>query len=419
MHMEVRRFDTGTASVLDTVMRVTGYGAVYQSLEGHVPMSGAGVNAFCACCLAHPVVGAYCRYACRSATLQALASGEPHYQQCWAGLLFTTVPVAPGGRCVGGIEIGGFREEDASGETDKTIRDRLRAFPELDVAPILSRLGSLRPIGPQALRGLGFFLLETTFSSGLNTSRFFQKQHGRYLQQRRIAEAASALRKDEPAPNIVADTYQLLEHLQRGDGAGAMALISEYLARLLMASNWNLVKLRAHVRVLLAVMSSQSVLEGQPWAAVMSREMRYMLRIEEAGDPESICYEVAELVMRRFGGEAASAEWMEGPLVRRVMNWLQHHYHGGATLAEAARAVGASQSSIAHRLPVETGKSYVQLRMEVRIAEAKRLLATTDLELSAVAAACGFADQSHLTRAMKRGIGLTPGQFRRMLHATE
>ena len=30
-----------------------------------------------------------------------------------------------------------------------------------------------------------------------------------------------------------------------------------------------------------------------------------------------------------------------------------------------------------------------------------------------VAAACGFVDQSHLTRAFKRAFGMTPGVFRR------
>jgi AraC-like DNA-binding protein len=415
--MQTAASDTTLQTVLDTVARVSGYGGIYQPLEGRESVLGSKVNAFCVWCLNHPVVGAYCRYACRSATLQALASGEPHYQHCWAGLLCAVAPVAPRGICRGGIEMGGFYMEDAESEVEAAIRERLRAFAALDAAPFVERLTALQPIGTQALRGLGFFLLETTFSTGLNPARFFQRQQDRYLQQRHIAEAASKLRADDTVPHIVADAYQLLEHLQRGDRARAMALISEYLARLLMASNWNLVKLQAHVRVLLAVMSSQSVLDGETWPAVMNRELRCMTRIEAAADPESLCYEVAEFVMRHFRREPAS-DWREGPLGGRIMNWMQRHYAGCATIAEAARAVGASRSSIGHRLPEETGKTFAQLRMEVRLAEAKRLLATTDLELSAVAAACGFADQSHMTRAMKRAINLTPGQFRSLLHAS-
>jgi AraC-like DNA-binding protein len=37
------------------------------------------------------------------------------------------------------------------------------------------------------------------------------------------------------------------------------------------------------------------------------------------------------------------------------------------------------------------------------------------LSLSDVAAACGFADQSHLTRVFTRMVGVTPGAWRRAL----
>ncbi|MFF8405355.1 AraC family transcriptional regulator [Streptomyces sp. NPDC015684] len=36
----------------------------------------------------------------------------------------------------------------------------------------------------------------------------------------------------------------------------------------------------------------------------------------------------------------------------------------------------------------------------------------TDTVIAAVAEACGFADQSHLTLTMRRHLGLTPGALR-------
>lgn len=47
-----------------------------------------------------------------------------------------------------------------------------------------------------------------------------------------------------------------------------------------------------------------------------------------------------------------------------------------------------------------------------RIAQAKRLLGEGE-GVASVAAACGFADQSHLTTAFRRLVGLTPAQFAR------
>jgi AraC family transcriptional regulator len=62
-----------------------------------------------------------------------------------------------------------------------------------------------------------------------------------------------------------------------------------------------------------------------------------------------------------------------------------------------------------------TVRDYVQ---RVRVEEASRLLAEGE-PISAVALAVGYHDQSHLTRAFKKVMGLTPGVFRRESKATK
>lgn len=48
-----------------------------------------------------------------------------------------------------------------------------------------------------------------------------------------------------------------------------------------------------------------------------------------------------------------------------------------------------------------------------RIERAARLVRDTQEPLAAIAARCGFSDQSHLTRALRRHAGVTPGRARR------
>jgi AraC family transcriptional regulator len=50
-----------------------------------------------------------------------------------------------------------------------------------------------------------------------------------------------------------------------------------------------------------------------------------------------------------------------------------------------------------------------------RLEAVRRQLANPELTVAHVAAAAGFADQSHLTRAFKRFTGLTPGRYRTFL----
>jgi AraC-like DNA-binding protein len=413
--MVVSTFQKKIKDLLDSFGRISGQGAIYHPQDGGGVMFNAQTCAFCAYSLKHAVTGDYCRFACHGGAMQTLSSGEPDYQRCWAGLLIVTVAAAPRGAYRGGIESGGYIAEGERDDIEDMMQARLAAIPNVDPVPFLERIKSVRELSASALRGLGLLLLENTFSAGVNSSRFVQKQHARYEQQRQIADAYATLqgRRVTP-PDVLGDTYQLVAYLHRGDREGAMQFISEYLAKLLLISQWNLTRLRAHVRVLIAVITSQDVLGGMDWTAATSREMLAMARIEKASDVESICSEVAELVLAHFG--RLDAEDQSRVLLSdRVLAWLRGHYHEPATLRDAARAVGASVSAIAHRLPEETGKSYSRLRLELRISEAKRLLAETDMGISEIAETCGFSDQSHLTRCFRDAVNLTPGRFRALL----
>lgn len=404
-----------TNRLLEEIERLTSQGAVYQALYDDQQFCNRKVCNFCRRALAHPVAAALCRVACRNATVHAMASGEPCFYRCWANLLFVTIPIAPLNKCCGGVELGGFC---VAGEQND-IRDALiqvaGTWPNTTAGAFLDEIPSLRQITPNALRGLGTLVMETTFSTGINSSAFFSRQNEQYIQQRRIAEAFADIRKQETAPpDILGDTYQLLSFLTQKDNVGAMAFVSKYLAKLLMASNWDQTKLKAHVRVLLAVMTSQDILNGTPWAVATSREMRNMLRLENAATTEESCYEVAEWIQDYFKGHLPALQ--DGrSLLERVTNWLQSHYQDNISLATASRAIGISASTLVHRLRREAGKTFKQLLTEIRISEAKKLLATTSLGLSEVGDTCGFFDQSHFTREFKRAINLTPGQFRKLL----
>jgi AraC-like DNA-binding protein len=61
-----------------------------------------------------------------------------------------------------------------------------------------------------------------------------------------------------------------------------------------------------------------------------------------------------------------------------------------------------------------TGLTPRQQQMLARLRQARTLLGE-GVALSAAAAACGFADQSHLNRVFKRWMGVPPGRYRAQL----
>ncbi len=417
------KFRDSVAHVLRTVSDLTGNGAIYQDMQSVFHLRHDRLCAFCATCLECEDTGSYCRHAMRSAAMASFASGEPYFYHCWAGLLFTAVSVAPHHRCGGVLELGGFFASGEYAVFHDSLSHHLAALAEPVRGRLLRAADSIRPISPGALRGLGYLLMETTCSHGLNSSDFVQEQNRRYCQQREIAEALQDARQAGagPAtsvspgpPGIPADIYPLLTYLQQNDREQARRFVSEYLARLLMASNWDLRRLKAHLRLLLAALTSEAILQGESWAAATSRELQQMIRLESADNTENACALIADTVLERFS--RPQPVLTDPPaLSDRVLNWLRRHYAENVTLQKASRAVGAAPSSIIQHLRRETHKSFHRHLVEIRVAEGKKLLACTQMEISHIAEICGFSDQSHFTRIFKAHINLTPGHFRRLL----
>ena len=406
-------FSKKIGSLLDEITSVSQQGATYHDLNEQGPLHNMAVCDFCRQCLEHPFACSFCRHTCCNAALNALSSGEPFYSECWAGLLFVTVAVAPRNIGRGGISLGGFYSPES--DIREVVGERLNILPSQDIQAFRKTLDSLRPISPSALRGLGQYVMDATFSAGLNSAAFFARQNARYLQQREIAEEAEVLRNaTQPPSDLMVDTCRMVLYLNRQDRERARQLVSIFLAKLLMASNWDLAKLKAHLRILLAVITSQDVLRGMPWETAVNRELRSMHRLEKADTIEAACCEVADMIQQHLVADEYPEK--EGSLPDRALTWIECNYSGKAILASAARATGASVSTLAHTLRRETGKTFHQLLHEKRIAEARRLLSTTTLKVSDIAQCCGFTDQSHFTRVFKGAVNLTPGKFRYLLN---
>ena len=74
---------------------------------------------------------------------------------------------------------------------------------------------------------------------------------------------------------------------------------------------------------------------------------------------------------------------------------------------------GVSVSTLLHLFRRETGFSFREWRLRLRVADAAALVEGSDLGLNEIALTCGFADQSRMTVLMKRFLGRTPGELRR------
>ena len=78
-----------------------------------------------------------------------------------------------------------------------------------------------------------------------------------------------------------------------------------------------------------------------------------------------------------------------------------------------ARMCGMSYPNFAKRFSERYGRSCKEHITHVRVSKAQRLLKNTALDISDIAAECGFFDSSHFIRTYKKKLGKTPNRDRK------
>lgn len=105
------------------------------------------------------------------------------------------------------------------------------------------------------------------------------------------------------------------------------------------------------------------------------------------------------------------APWQE----RRAKAFLMEHLAGDVSLSELARECALSRSHFSKAFKQSTGQAPHAWLISQRVESARRLLSKPDLSIAQIAAACGFADQSHLTRVFAAHTGTSPARWRRSM----
>ena len=96
-----------------------------------------------------------------------------------------------------------------------------------------------------------------------------------------------------------------------------------------------------------------------------------------------------------------------------LQDYIQGHLASDISIGDLANLLGLSRTQFLRRFKASTGTSPYQRVMEARVERAKELLANPRMNLSEIAASCGFANQAHLATVFQRFVKLSPSAFRR------
>jgi AraC-like DNA-binding protein/ligand-binding sensor protein len=409
------KLHTRVNTVLELCGRYLPQGAAFIPIASvEEVICGPRFCSFCRGCLDSPLSGQYCRQATVSSAYQALQTGEPYYYRCWLGLNTVVVPVAPRGRLIGAIEMGGFHFPDSREQNEAFIRSNLNNVDAALAASAASSLEDVLNLEPRDVRGAAGFIFDSLFSSGVNAGRDFRENREKYLQQRRIAELMQSYGGQTISHDDIFTLFPaLLLALRQHDRDRVMLLMDDFFSRILLETRLNADQIKVHVHLLLSVLTREAVVTRDfPLEDAITRHFQTYRQLEPLADTEDICYwafKQVDAFMDRM--KAPTPE--TNSLADRVLEWIEQNFWKKVTLGMAARSVNASASSIVKTLRARTGRSFREHVISSRLKESRHLLAQTDVPLSGISARCGFYDQSHFCRTFKVEFGQSPGEFRR------
>ncbi|WP_346353158.1 AraC family transcriptional regulator [Azotosporobacter soli] len=118
---------------------------------------------------------------------------------------------------------------------------------------------------------------------------------------------------------------------------------------------------------------------------------------------------------------SSSFEGNEGDLntstqmCRKAVELMRSSAHN-MTVDKLAKTLGVSRSYLTVKFTNEVGVSPSQFLIQIRMENAKKLLAETDMNVSQVASTLGYTDVFYFSRLFRKRENLTPTQYKKLTH---
>lgn len=120
---------------------------------------------------------------------------------------------------------------------------------------------------------------------------------------------------------------------------------------------------------------------------------------------ETLLLEIAHMMQQ----EAAE----EQDVAAQAIAYMKVHYAEPINLEEMAEECGLSTSYFSKKFKEQTGEKYIDVLTDIRIREAQRILATTDMSVAEIVEEVGYCDDKHFRRLFHKVTGMNPLEYRK------
>ncbi|KRF04182.1 hypothetical protein ASG89_22670 [Paenibacillus sp. Soil766] len=157
---------------------------------------------------------------------------------------------------------------------------------------------------------------------------------------------------------------------------------------------------------------------------VMHKDLEAQLQTEDIGSeleelrvlPSQLAVE-AWVADRIASLEQATVQWLEernSGLADRSIRYMEKHYMEECSLATVAAQVHLNPNYFSNLFKKQTGESFSGYLTKLRTDKAKMLLTNTDMKITEIAEAVGYADSNYFATAFKQSVAHTPSEYRKL-----
>lgn len=150
-----------------------------------------------------------------------------------------------------------------------------------------------------------------------------------------------------------------------------------------------------------------------PLLSVMAGALASNLDWAAPADQLAVDHLVLAILSQMSRAETTSARGLPAATLDRIEARMRALEEGPASLAELAGLAGMSPRHLSRLYKASTRQSLSARQRQLQVERVKHLLRGPE-PLSAVALACGFSSQSHMTRVFRAETGAPPALWRRL-----
>ncbi|MFG6331650.1 MAG: response regulator [Lachnospiraceae bacterium] len=143
--------------------------------------------------------------------------------------------------------------------------------------------------------------------------------------------------------------------------------------------------------------------------AIKSGVVDYILKPIDAQDLNNAVSAAIEQLEQEH---PAKPEPVSNSVVQNIREFIEKHYMEDISLSDLADMFYLSKEHLSRLFKKETGRNLFSYLMDLKLAEARRLLTETDRTLDDIAFSLGFSNGNYFSKVFKKNVGVSPSSYR-------